>query len=254
MTHTSTTKLKFLNKRIVAFLISSLLLGAANAAESININSEADIQTIKTNLANRSADLKVKSVKATPIPGLYEVFANGNIFYMDKSAHFVLVNGMLIDDVEKKNITEERYKTLTRIEFNQLPFQNAIEIKKGTGAYKFAVFSDPECPFCKKLEQGLEKLKVTDYTAYVFLFPLKELHPDAAQKSESIWCAKDKTIAWSDWMLTDKTPEKLTCNNPLKDNEQLADSLGVLGTPTIYLQDGSMTQSPQALIAAMNQK
>lgn len=248
-------KIERLTKRMSTLMASVLLLASTYVmAENISVNPEADIQAIKNSLANRSAELKVKSVTTTPIPGLYEVFANGNIYYVDKSAQFALVNGMLIDDVEKKNITEERFKALTRIEFNKLPFQNAIEIKKGTGAYKFAVFSDPDCPFCKKLEQGLEKLKMTDYTAYVFLFPLKELHPDAAQKSASIWCAKDKTIAWSDWMLTDKAPEKLTCNNPLKDNEKLADSLGVLGTPTIYLQDGSMTQSPQALIAAMNKK
>ncbi len=242
-----------LQKSLIA--ISTALLFSTFAPNSIGAETnqtETDIQTIKNNLVNRKPPLNIKSVTASPIVGLYEVFANGNIFYVDKNVKYVITGGMLIDDENKKNLTEERLKKLTSIKFETLPVNNAIEIKKGTGAYKFAVFSDPDCPFCKKLEQGLEKLNVTDYTAYIFLFPLKELHPDAAQKAESIWCAKDKVAAWSNYMVKETAPEKATCKNPLESNEKLADEIGVLGTPTICLQNGEMTQNPQELIAAIN--
>lgn len=210
-----------------------------------------DIANIKNNLEKRKPPLLAKSIKATPIDGLYEVFSNGTIFYVDKTVSYVMVNGSLLEDASKKNLTAERLNELTTIKFDSLPFKNAIEIKKGSGAYKFAVFSDPDCPFCKTLEQGLDKLAVTDYTAYVFLFPLTELHPDAANKAESIWCAKDKKEAWLNTMVKGNAPEKATCKNPIAENEKLADELGVAGTPTIYLNNGKQTQSPQELVQAI---
>jgi len=237
-------------------IATALIISTYTSTISAETNNqiEADIQSIKNNLVNRKPPLSFKSVVASPVTGLYEVFSNGNIFYVDKNVKYVITGGMLIDDQSKKNLTEERLKNLTSIQFETLPLNNAIEVKKGTGAYKFAVFSDPDCPFCKKLEQGLEKLNVTDYTAYIFLFPLKELHPEATQRAESIWCSKDKAAAWSNYMVKDTAPEKATCSNPLASNEKLADQIGVIGTPTIYLQNGEMTQNPQELITAINKK
>jgi thiol:disulfide interchange protein DsbC len=165
-----------------------------------------------------------------------------------------MVGGSLLEDASKKNLTAERLKELTSIKFDDLPLKNAIEIKKGTGAYKFAVFTDPDCPYCKTLEQGLDKMALTDYTAYVFLYPLKNIHPDAAEKAESIWCSKDKQGTWLNWMVKDTAPVKSTCDNPIESNEKLAEDLGVAGTPTIYLNNGMQTQNPQELVAAIKEK
>lgn len=233
-------------------LATGLIL--ASAGLTAHADTTEDITSIRKNLDSRKPPLVAKSVKLSPIAGLYEVYANGNIYYVDKTVSHIVVGGSILEDATKKNLTAERLKELTTIKFDTLPLSNAIEIKKGNGAYKFAIFSDPDCPFCKKLEQGLDKMGITDYTAYVFLFPLTELHPDAAAKSESIWCAKDKKEAWLAWMLKDTVPTKANCENPLKANEKLANDYGVAGTPTIYLNDGTQTQNPQDLITAMNNK
>ena len=227
-------------------LAGSSLLTQANTVD--------DIAAIKSNLEMRTPPIKAKSIKLSPLAGLYEVYVSGNIFYVDKTVSYVMVGGSLLDGASKKNLTAERFKELSSIKFSDLPLKNAIEIKKGTGAYKFAVFSDPDCPYCKTLEQGLDKMAVTDYTAYVFLFPLKELHPDATAKAESIWCAKDKQETWLNWMVKDTAPVKSTCDNPIESNEKLADDLGVAGTPTIYLNNGTQTQNPQELVAAIKEK
>lgn len=234
--------------------ISLISIGLLSATVPAYADNASDIAAIKSNLEMRKPPLMAKSIQASPIAGLYEVFANGNIFYVDKTVSYVLVGGSLLEDATKKNLTAERLSALTSIQFESLPLKNAIEIKKGTGAYKFAVFSDPDCPFCKTLEQGLDKMALTDYTAYIFLFPLKELHPNAMAKAESIWCAQDKKAAWSNLMIKGTEPTKATCSNPLADNEKLANDLGVAGTPTIYLNDGKQTQSPQDLVADMKAK
>ncbi len=229
----------------IAFLIgTSVSVAHANPAE--------DIASIKKNLASRTPPVKARSVKLSPISGLYEVFVSGNmIYYVDKNISYVISGGSIIDTTNNKNLTEASFKQLNTIKFGDLPLQNAIEIKKGTGNYKFAVFTDPDCPYCKVLEQELAKAEVTDYTAYVFLFPLKELHPEATEKSESIWCAKDKAESWNNYMIKGARPEKINCVNPITANEKLAEELGVTGTPTIYLNDGTQSQNPQELVVAI---
>lgn len=213
-----------------------------------------DIATIKSILEKRTPPIAAKSIEKTPLNGLYEVYVGGTIFYMDKTTNYVLVGGSLLDDSAKKNLTADRLKELSRIKFADLPLQNAIEIKKGAGTYKFAVFTDPDCPYCKALEQTLAKSELNNYTAYVFLYPLKELHPDAASKAESIWCAKDKAKAWQSWMIKGNSPTKANCANPLAENQRLAEDLGVSGTPTIYLSDGQQSQSIEELIDSINSK
>jgi thiol:disulfide interchange protein DsbC len=237
--------MKFANRLAAAILATMIPMSAM---------ADSDADTIKTQFEKEYPSMKIKSVLPSPIPGLYEVFTNGNILYIDKSGKYVLAGASLVEDSSKRNLTAERMKELTAIKFDSLPLKDAIAIKKGSGAYKFAVFSDPDCPYCKSLEQGLEKSGISDYTAYIFLFPLKELHPDAAVKAESIWCAKDKNEAWNNWMIKGIAPEKASCENPLAANGKLAENLGISGTPTIYLNNGNQVQAPQELIAAIKGK
>lgn len=248
--------MSYFNRSLINQALTMCLISAGLCTVSLPVLADeaSDIAAIKSNLEARKPPLVAKSIQASPIAGLYEVFANGNILYVDKNVSHVIVGGALLDGATRQNLTAERLKVLTTIKFDSLPLKNAIEIKKGTGAYKFAVFSDPDCPFCKTLEQGLDKLDLTDYTAYVFLFPLKELHPDAMAKAESVWCAKDKKEAWTNLMVKGDEPAKATCTNPIAENEKLANQLGVAGTPTIYLQDGQQTQSPQELVKAIKKE
>jgi len=242
---------KNLSAQIMALTTALLCAGTFCLAQA---DTNDDIANIKVVLEKRTPPIKVKNVQPTPLAGLYEVYVDGNIFYMDKTGSYVLVGGSLLDDTSKKNLTEERLKELTRIQFAKLPFQNAIEIKKGSGAYKFAVFTDPDCPYCKALEVSLAKSELNDYTAYIFLYPLKEIHPNAAVKSQSIWCAKDKAEAWKNWMVKDIEPVQATCNNPLSNNEKLAEELDVSGTPTIYLNDGQLIRNSRELADVINAK
>ncbi len=210
-----------------------------------------DIAQIKTKLESMTPPVKAKNIEASRLSGLYEIFVGGKLIYVDKNFSYAMVGGSLIEIASKKNLTDERLKQLSSIKFDQLPLQNAIEVKKGSGAYRFAVFTDPDCPYCKMLEGHLVESGLSDYTAYIFLYPLKELHPEAASKSESIWCAKDKVEAWSNLMLKGTLPEKANCENPLSSNSKLAEDLGVTGTPTIYLMDGQKAQDPQELMTAI---
>lgn len=234
----------------------AIRLAAATLASltSLGAMADSDGDAIRSQLETANPALKIRSVNPSPVPGLYEVFANGNLLYVDKNAKHVLAGARLLEVSTRRDLTGERLRELSAIRFDSLPLKDAIEIRKGSGAYRFAVFSDPDCPYCKSLENGLAKLGISDYTAYVFLFPLQELHKEARWKAESIWCATDRNAAWSAWMLEDKLPEKKTCDTPVDRVAKLANDLGVGGTPTIYLENGYVAGSPQELVDAIRQK
>lgn len=186
--------------------------------------------------------LQVQKITKTPYGNLYEVFLGGQIIYTDANFSFLLVDGSLVDPKTKRDVTKERMGELAKIDFSALPLDQAIKVVKGTGERKIAVFSDPDCPYCKRLEQK-ELANIDNVTIYTFLYPLEQLHPDANNKSKAIWCAPDRAKAWQDWVLNGQLPKASTsCETPLDKVAELGRRLGVNSTPTIFIANGTRIQ------------
>ena len=198
----------------------------------------ADEASLKKAIEAAYPKFKVDSVVKTPYAGLYEVFMGGQIIYTDEKLSFIIAEGRLVDPKSKKDVTGERLEELTKIDFNSLPLDKAIKIVKGNGSRKLVVFSDVDCPYCKQLERK-ELSNITDVTIYTFLYPIDQLHPDAANKSRSIWCATNREKAWTDWILKDQLPSSTgKCEVPLEKVGELARKFGITGTPALIFSDG----------------
>jgi thiol:disulfide interchange protein DsbC len=203
-----------------------------------SFNGVADEASLKKLVEGAYPKFKVDSVTKTPYPGLYEVFMGGQIIYTDDKFSFLIAEGRLVDPKTKKDITGERMDELTKIDFNSLPLDQAIKVVKGNGSRKLVVFSDVDCPFCKRLEQK-ELSNINDVTIYTFLYPIEQLHPDAANKSRSIWCASNRVKAWQDWIFNNKLPTSTAkCDVPLEKVGELAHKVGVNSTPTLFFENG----------------
>lgn len=213
-------------------------LTAALLAITMTGVSVADEASLKKAIEAAYPKFKVDSVTKTPYPGLYEVFMGGQIVYTDEKLNFLIAEGRLVDPKTKKDITGERLEELTKIDFSSLPLNQAIKVVKGNGSRKLVVFSDVDCPFCKRLEQN-ELANIDDVTVYTFLYPIESLHPDAANKSRSIWCAPNRVKAWNDWIFNNKLPTTAAkCDVPLENVGEMARKYGVTSTPTLFFADG----------------
>lgn len=198
----------------------------------------ADEASVKKAVEAAYPKFKVESVTKTGYAGLYEVFMGGQIIYTDEKMTFLIAEGHLVDPKTKKDITGDRLEELTKVDFSSLPLEQAIKVVKGNGSRKLVVFSDVDCPYCKRLEQN-ELVNITDVTIYTFLYPLQQLHPDAVAKSKSIWCASNRTKAWGDWILNNQLPKSAAnCEVPLEKVGELAKKLGIVSTPTLIFSDG----------------
>jgi thiol:disulfide interchange protein DsbC len=221
--------------RLIMLLLAATWAVAAQADEA-----KAGQAEIRQAVQNLAPDTKVKSIAKSPVAGLYEVTLDGPrgpliVYATEKGDHLLL--GELLDVKGRRNLTAERMDKLTAVDFDKLPFAQAIKVVKGDGKRKLAVFSDPDCPYCRKLEPELAKLN--NVTIYTFPYPLP-MHPDAGRKAKQVWCAKDRVQAWDDLMLRGKLPDggKADCDHPLDKNLALGARLNIQGTPAIIFASG----------------
>ncbi len=215
-----------------------LLLVLSLSSAAISLVAHANEAMLKKSIEAAYPKFTVDSISKTPYAGLYEVYIGGQIIYTDEKFSFLIVEGRVVDPKSKKDLTTERLTELNKIDFAGLPLDLAIKVVKGNGSRKMAVFSDPDCPFCKRLEQN-ELVDISEATIYTFLLPLDQLHPDAANKAKLIWCAPDKAKAWQDWVINGALPKKsASCEAPLEKIANVAKKYAVTSTPTLFFADG----------------
>ena len=229
-----------MSKHFVSVLATAVLALSAQFAV-------ADEAAIRKSIAERLPDFpKIDEVSKTPIPGIYELRIGSEVLYTDEQGNH-LIEGSLIDTKTRSNLTEARVSKLTAIDFSKLPLKDAIVWKQGNGARKLVVFADPNCGYCKKFERDLQQVK--DVTVYTFLYPI--LGNDSSDKSRNIWCAKDSTKAWRDWMI-EGTPIQASAGpcdaSVLQRNVALGRKHRITGTPGLVFEDG--THKPGAVPAA----
>lgn len=219
-----------LNKLFSTFALISLLGLCVGT-----IQAQSD-QQIRSDLQKKvGSSTKIKSVSPSPIPGIYEVLVGNEIFYTDANSKY-LIQGEIIEIATGKNITEQKQADLNRIKWSELNTSNALKVVRGNGSRQLAVFSDPNCGYCKRLDKSLQQLD--NVTIYTYLIPI--LSPDSAQKSKQIWCSADPQKTYIDWMINGIAPSgKSDCPTPLDKNMAFAKTYGITGTPTLFFTDGS---------------
>ena len=219
-----------MTKNLKHVSVSLLLLGMASSVFALN---EKQIRTEIQKRLGTSAN--VRNVTPSPISGLFEVQVNNEIFYTDSNAKY-LIQGEMVELASGNNLTTKRQEDINRIKWSDLPQAQAFKVVRGNGSRQIAVFSDPNCGYCKRLEKTLQQLD--NVTIYNYLIPI--LSADSALKSKQIWCAADQQKVWNDWMLNNLGPSgKSDCANPIDKNLTLAKNYGINGTPTIFFTDGS---------------
>lgn len=259
-------------KTLLAIVVSAV---AATACTKQNADTVvSDVNTFQTKPAEKEVQDKIKTalskqigngsivideINTTPSPDLYELIVkvNGdkNMVYATKDGNYI-VAGSLLSSKEDKNLSAERMMQIQSQEqgFDSLPLDVAIKKVYGKGTHKIVVFSDPDCPFCKKLEHDFAKnADKLDMTVYTLMLPIEELHPGALQHARQILCSEDPNKAWYDWILDNNQPngKQETCekaNSILEKSGEAAMKFQVQGTPTIVFENGFSQAGAESVI------
>jgi len=198
-----------------------------------------ELAAVKQALEAKFPGAPISNVSRSPYFGLFEAQLDDRMLYTDGKVNYVIV-GSVYDTATRTNLTEQRMKRLNRIAWDSLPLELAIKKVKGDGSRKLAIFSDADCPYCKRLEAEMKGLD--NVTIYTFLFPIDQLHPDSARKSAMIWCSPDRIKAWDEWFDSGTLPDNAgDCATPIAQTALLGQKYHVNATPTLVFADGSIT-------------
>ena len=177
----------------------------------------------------------VEAVNKSPYAGLYEVVTPRGIAYTDKEGKFLIFGATVVDVQSRKNLSEQRLNELGAFKFADLPLADAVKTVYGDGSRVLVTIEDPNCGYCKRLDGELAKVK--NVTIYTLLYPI--LAEDSLKKSQAVWCAPNRSQAWTDHMINGKAlPEKVDCDTPIERNVALARKLRVMGTPALLFPSG----------------
>ncbi|SDY68681.1 DsbC family protein [Acinetobacter kyonggiensis] len=199
----------------------------------ISTLSLANVDTVKSNLTKQHPNLKIENIQTTEMKGIYSGSMDGQVVYVGEDTQHILI-GSMFRLSDQKNLTKDLMLKQNTIDWKKLPLQDAVKTVRGNGKRQIAVFSDPNCPYCKQLETELTKLN--DVTIYTFIYPIKT---QSIAVSKQVFCEKDPALAWSNLIAKGIQPSsKKTCGNPIERNLTLGKSLALNGTPAIIFSNG----------------
>jgi thiol:disulfide interchange protein DsbC len=234
----------------------------------------AEARDVATALKLRLPRTKIDAVDCAAIAGLCEVNAGGTLFYVDKSARYLVV-GRIYDMETRQDLTAARLLELNpdliaagaakaaraaddeeheppkpakpaRVRFDRLTPNGAIHWGPANGP-RVIVLSDFHCSYCKKLEGELAQLG-----AHVEERPISVLGKDSRALAEAVLCASNPAQAVTLAYQGVKLRKARACDTTgLDANEAFARAHGFSGTPVIIRPDGAVLEGyrPASLIA-----
>jgi len=98
-------------------------------------------------LKNVIPDVVIFDVRLSPVKGIWEVDIESRgrkaIVYVDfLKRHFI--SGALVSIEEKKNLTQERFIELNKVDVSQIPLEDALVMGDQKARIRVIVFTDPD--------------------------------------------------------------------------------------------------------------
>jgi thiol:disulfide interchange protein DsbC len=198
---------------------------------------------IAERLTSAVPGLKVMSVKESEAKGLYEVQSNnGDTIYATEDGQYLMTGDLLrITDQGIANVTEAARADFRKEMMNEFGDDGVISFPAKNEKAVVSVFTDIDCPYCRKLHDEVPQLNEYGITVNYYAFPRSGPNTASFRKYESVWCAEDQQAAMTS-AKSGQSIDQASCENPVREQFELGGRVGVTGTPAIVLEDGNMVR------------
>lgn len=184
----------------------------------------------------------VSRIKEAAVPGLYELrTASGQIFYASEDGQHLIFGSLLeAQPGNVVNITEAGQNEVRADVMAEYGEKGVIRYPaEGEQKAEIAVFTDIDCPYCRKFHEEVPRMNELGITVNYFGFPRSGPNTKSFFKYESVWCSDDQQAAMDKAKAGKQVPEK-SCENPVGEQMRLGQQVEVRGTPAIVLESGQM--------------
>lgn len=222
------------------FLLAAVacLAGAIGAAAAADAPAAARTpeQTVADAIHAIAPKVKISAVEQAGLPGFYQVVADGRVIYVSTDGRY-LIEGDVYDLKTGTSISEARTAMMVKAALDAVPASKRVIFAPADPKYRVVVFTDPDCPFCRKLHAHIQDFLKAGIAVEYLAFPRSGLYTPSYDKAVSVWCAKDPREALTRAMAGYDIPAR-TCDNPVAEEYTLGARIDLPGTPTVFSPDG----------------
>jgi len=215
-------------------LISAIMTAGIIISTNVSAKSTPELDAA---LAKLMPGTQPTSIEETALPGLFEVSYGSTVFYFNNDAS-LMFRGDIIDVNSRVNLTEKKRGEARSALLKSMDASKMIAYPAKNEIAKVTVFTDIDCPYCVKLHREIPDYKAEGITIRYLAYPRAGIGSASYKKAVSVWCSDDPAKAMGDAKEKKAIPEK-TCDNPVAQQFQLGQALGVSGTPSMFLEDGT---------------
>ncbi len=227
---------------VLACLLLAPLASAGQPAE------KAVADKVKAALNSTTMGLTVATVSTSEIPGLLEVqFENGPLVYTtEKGDYFVIGDLFQVKDGVYINLAEQRRDGERVAQLASLDKADMIVFSpEGEPRTHITVFTDVTCFYCQKLHKEVPELNKRGIEVRYLGYPRAGVGSPGYNQLVSAWCADNPQEALTKLKNKQPVPPK-QCKNPIEEQYQLGQEMGVRGTPAMVTAEGQMIPGYQS--------
>lgn len=236
--------------KLSKLLFIGLLLSSISYASSVTDVTKSKLKEIENLELFQKAQIKV-----------LKVYDAGSLYILDTSIQenrqeLLLTKDKLTIITGKAIDVETGRQIIIPVDMSVLNGKEALTY--GTGSEEYYVFTDPECPYCKKFESFYPQIK-DKVKLKIFFYPLS-FHKNAREMSLYVLTKEGneeriKTMLsitpdskeYVNRKIDDKTRLKLEA--VLDEHVNIAQNLNVSGTPSVYDKEGRKISWAQLLMS-----
>jgi thiol:disulfide interchange protein DsbC len=219
----------------VVFSGSLLAAASAMAADPAELPA-AQREAVEAALARVAPGLQVDAVRAAAMPGLVEVEAGGQLLYLSADGRHLL-QGSLIDTVNRVDLSEQRHQQRRASRLQNLPADSVVSFAAAEPSHRVTVFTALECGYCKRFHSDIQSYLDAGISVDYVLIPLAGEGSEGDQNGARVFCADDRQDAFTR-ATAGASIEGPMCESGYTAGKALAAALGIRNTPTIVLADG----------------
>jgi len=239
---------KIIVKRLIAQCVACIIalsVAFTITADAVGPVADKIIESLSTGRPDLSYTVQGKS----PIAGFYEVQVEGGPllyvsadgeYFFDGSLYQVKA-GRFVDVLDIRLSKIRRDLFADRSTSDMIIFKPAGETKAVMN-----VFTDVDCGYCRKLHAEMGELNSYGIEVRYLAYPRSGIPSESYDKIATAWCAKNQRGTLTRIKNGEDVPTSVCADNPVADHFALGRKLGVSGTPSIILMDGSMIPGYQS--------
>jgi thiol:disulfide interchange protein DsbC len=235
--------MKFQTRHLINALL--LIVSSAFITHSVQAQENAkdltaaqkEIQTALFELVGPRA--AASEIIESPMEGVYQVDLGDRIVFVSKAGDHLLL-GDVFDTQRRVSLSEEIKQTKALAIIDEIPESEMIVFAPAETKRTITVYTDVDCPYCRKLHKEVPTLVENGVKVRYLWFPRSGINTPSYDKAVSIWCADDQLSAMDDAKLNNKIVNASCDPNPVSSQYNSGQRVGVRGTPTIVVDDGTI--------------